>query len=449
MRISRLSALVVALCAAPASAQSWNAAHIARAVDSIAGEALRAGRGVGMTIAVVRGGDTLVLKGYGQAHRERGTPAGADVVYPIGSVTKQFTGAAVVQLADQGRLSLDDEITKHLPEFPAQGHRVTLRQLLEHTSGIPEYGSLPRFRRIDQRSATPDELAALVAGQPFGFAPGAAMAYSNSGYLLLGRVVERVTGSPWADYVRRNLLEPAGMRHSRHCGERAASPRAAGYLWRGRVAAVVPEPGYAWAAASGSLCSTAGDLVAWNRALHGGKLLSSAAYREMTTPGRLGDGAALRYAGGIVVDSAFGRRVVYHGGAIYGFRSELRYFPDDSLSIVVLANSASAGPQAIATAIARHIYGDEVEGAPLAPANWREYEGTYRGPRRAGSKAILVRSGGGLLVVHASPTVRARYVGGDSFADGRERYTFLRTGGRITALRIDGAYSNSIMLRQK
>lgn len=453
MRIGRLPSVgvIVALCAATqGAAQSWDRARLAHGIDSIAGEELRGGRGVGMTVAVVRGADTLLLKGYGQANRERGMPAGADVVYPIGSVTKQFTGAAIVQLAEQGRLSLDDELAKHLPDFPTHGHRVTLRHLLDHTSGIREYGGLPGIRRVDMRKATPDDMVALIAPEPFGFAPGAAMAYSNSGYLLLGRVVERVTGSPWADYVRRNLLEPAGMRRSHHCGERADSSRATGYLTRGRRVTVEPEPGYAWSFSSGALCSTAGDLVAWNRALHGGKLLSSAAYREMTTPGALAGGAALRYARGMVIDSAFGRRVMYHGGAIYGFRSELRYFPADSLSIVVLGNSTSADPQAVATAIARLVYGEEADEAPLAPANGREYDGTYRGPLRYGTRSIVVRAGRGPLSIHTpSSTIRARYVGGDSFVFGRERFTFLRTAGRITALRVDGTYSHAVLQRQK
>ena len=449
MRIGRTAFLGVALAfggVGTAAAQSWVEARLARGVDSIAGEALRGGRTVGMTVEVVGGADTLLMQGSGLADRERGRAAGAEVVYPIGSVTKQFTAAAIVQLAQRGRLSLDDELTKHLPDFPTRGHRVTLRNLVDHTSGIREYGSLGRF---DQRKTTPDDLVARVAREPFGFAPGAAMAYSNSGYLLLGRVVERVTGSPWADYVRRNLLEPAGMRHSYACGERADSSRAAGYRQQGRGAAIVPELGYAWASSSGALCSTAGDLVAWNRALHGGKLLSSAGYREMTTPGMLADGAALRYAKGMVVDSAFGRRVIYHGGAIYGFRSELRYFPDDSLSIVVLTNSTSGEPQDVATAIASLIYGAEADEAPLALANGREYEGTYRGPRRNGDKPILVRADRGILSIYAPQRIRLRHTGGDSFVFERERFTFLRTGGRITALRMDGTYAHTTMQRQK
>jgi hypothetical protein len=152
----------------------------------------------------------------------------------------------------------------------------------------------------------------------------------------------------------------------------------------------------------------------------------------------------------MVIDSAFGRRVIYHGGAIFGFRTELRYFPDDSLSIVVLANSTSADPQAVATGIARLIYGEEAaDEAPLAPASWREYEGTYRGPLRYGTRSIVVRSGRGQLTVYTTRTNRARYVGNDSFVFGRERITFLRTGGRITALRLDGTYSHAIMQRQK
>jgi hypothetical protein len=151
----------------------------------------------------------------------------------------------------------------------------------------------------------------------------------------------------------------------------------------------------------------------------------------------------------MVVDSAFGRRVIYHGGAIYGFRSELRYFPDDSLSVVVLANSASVQPEEVASAIARHIYGEEVNEAPLTPADWREYEGTYRGPRRGGSKAMVVRADRGLLLVYTPRRIRARYVGNDSFVSERVRYTFLRTNGRITALRVDEPYALSTMQRQK
>jgi hypothetical protein len=238
------------------------------------------------------------------------------------------------------------------------------------------------------------------------------------------------------------------MPRSHYCGEREAPPRAQGYTRRSRAWALTAWENR-WAFSSGALCSTAGDLASWNRALHAGGLLSPAAYREMVTPGTLADGAALRYAKGFVVDSAFGRRVIYHGGAINGYRGELRYFPDDSLSIVVLANSMSADPQAVATAVSRLIYGHEMDEAAPAPANWREYAGTYRGPRRGGKNAVAVRIERGQLVVYTPATIRTRYVGSDTFEFERARFTFLRTGGRITALRIDAPYSHAVMQRQK
>ena len=234
--------------------QAWDRARIAAAVDSIVADALAGGRAAGMTVAVVRGRDTLVLKPYGRADLELDVPTPERAVYEIGSVTKQFTAAAILQLQEQGKLSLDDELGKYLPDFPTRGHRVTLRRLLDHTAGIKGYTELPEFRGLAMRKLPRDSLVALIAAQPFDFAPGEAMVYSNSGYFLLGLVIEKVSGLSYEEYVRRHLFEPAGMHDSRYCSERAIIPRRAHGYDMGPAGLLLKEYlDHTWPYAAGSL----------------------------------------------------------------------------------------------------------------------------------------------------------------------------------------------------
>jgi CubicO group peptidase (beta-lactamase class C family) len=198
-------------------------------LDSIAADFITASPASGMTIAVVSKGETLLLKGYGERDRERHLPADATTVYRIASITKQFTVAAVLRLVERGSVALDDPITRLLPQY-SQWSTVTVRQLLNHTSGIKSYTSTPEWRQRWNDDLTPAQLVAFVEKAPFDFPPGSAWSYNNTGYMLLGMLLEKVTGQPYAALVQREFFEPLGMQSATYCPSRPTDAAyAAGY----------------------------------------------------------------------------------------------------------------------------------------------------------------------------------------------------------------------------
>jgi CubicO group peptidase (beta-lactamase class C family) len=306
---SSIGALVMlSIGASSIAAQSGQARPAT--LDSIAGAGVLANRAVGIVAAVVRGNDTLLMKAYGKADVEWDIPMTTDAMFEVGSIAKQFAAVAILQLRDAGKLSLDDAITKWLPFVGTSGSRVTLRHLLTHTSGVNGFGEeseweirmfLPRFPR--------DSAERLVKLEPFRFPPGEAQAYSNSGFWLLGRVVEQASGMKYEDYVAKQIFEPLGMKRSMYCNSSAnVARRAHGYHMVAGTIQRAPLVNYAWVFAPGAICSTASDMVTWLQALHGGKVLSPKSYAEMTTQAKLNDGTALHYGMGIDVGARLSRR---------------------------------------------------------------------------------------------------------------------------------------------
>lgn len=456
MTFRRLSPVPLGLLLAHVTcldAQQRDRAKLVAAIDSIALEPITAGRAAGLSVAVVLGSDTVRLKGYGFADLELDVPTPDRAVYEIGSVTKQFTAAAVFQLQEQGKLSLDDDITKFLPNYPTQGHRIPVRRLLNHTSGIKGYTEIPAFWSTMAARVLPrDSLVALFASQPFDVAPGDAMIYNNSAYFLLGLIIEKASGQPYEKYVEEHLFRPAGMHDSRYCSERAIiKRRATGYEFARPDSSRPPELRRAsylvhvWPYAAGSLCSTARDLVIWTRALHGaghgGQILSAASYQQLITPGTLNNGARLRYANGLAITEADGRRMISHGGGIFGFVSESRYYPDQDLTIVVLINTAGpASPNGIADAIADLVLGKPGGVTPPTFAgDLRPLTGSYQGPARGREMAVTVTVDGGSLTLKSGEGEprRLAYIDGLTFALGPARYHFVRTGAQVAELWLD------------
>lgn len=439
----------------PAAAQIRDRARLISTLDSAAAAHAADSTVAGVAVAVVRGADTLLLAGYGRADLELDVPTPPDAVYEIGSITKQFTAAAILLLAEEGRVGLDAEITEYLPDYDTRGHAVTVRHLLQHTSGIRSYTEMAAFGPLSREALPRDTLLALVQAEPFDFAPGTAMIYSNTGFFLLGLIVEEASGRSYESFVEERLFGPAGMVRSRYCDERAVVERRAhGYDWGGEL--VLLRKAYldhTWPYAAGSLCSTAGDLVAWNRALHGGRILPKASYRELTTPGRLRDGTELRYAMGLAVHEAEGRRVIAHGGGINGFLSQSRYYPDDDLIVVALQNSmAPTGPDELADALARLVLGPWREPATspyrgdLAP-----FEGSYAGRARGRFLEVEVSvRDEGLAVRRSGADEDAdplEHLSGLTWREGADRYTFTRAGDRIVELRYDTVGGHYVLRR--
>ena len=452
-----LTAAAVAVSTAPLAAQRPDRARLQAVTDSIVAAALATGNVAGMSVAVMRGRDTLVFKGYGVADLEFDVPTPPGAIYEIGSITKQFTAVAILQLVEQGKLSLDDDLSTHFPDYPMRGQRIPIRRLLDHTSGIASYTDLPEYANLSRLALTPDSVVSFFSSHPIDFAPGARMSYNNSAYFLLGLLIEKLSGLSYAEYVRQKLFEPAGMTDARYCSETAVVKRRAHGYDMSRTGLVRANfVVHTWPYAAGSLCATPGDLVAWNRALHGVKLLSERSYRELITTGPLNDGTRIRYAKGVAVDSLHGRRTVHHGGDIDGFASELQWFPDGDVTIAVLMNSQGpVRPYAIAHAIGAALFGrPAARTAPRATA--AEYVGEYRAGPEASARSFSIEqdtAGAGLVMRMGNrPGVPISFVGPDTFDAsvpvGNLRFTFLRTGGRVTAVRFDPVYGNQVLQLQ-
>ena len=281
-------------------------------------------------ILVARDGKVLVSKGYGMADMENDVPNTPETRFRLASLTKQFTAAAVMKLVEERRLALDDEIGKHLPGLPREWHGLRVRQLLNHTSGIPDHPVLLPY------DLAPDSVLARAAKEPLASVPGTQWSYGNTGYLVLGLLIEKVSGESYAGYLERAMLRPNGLAATHYCGSGAY---ATGYARRDTRVVAMPPTRMAAVYAAGALCSTAGDLAAWSRALALGRVVSPESWTRMTTSE--GAARASHYGYGLIVQPVDGRRVVSHGGELEGFRTSSAYLPDDGLAVVVLSNLAS------------------------------------------------------------------------------------------------------------
>jgi len=308
------------------------------------------------SVLVARGTDVLLSKGYGAANLEWDIPNTPSTKFRLGSITKQFTAASILLLEERGKLKLDDPIKAYLPDAPAAWDRITIFNLLTHTSGIPNFTDLPEYKTM-QLSDTPiAKTIATVRDKPLDFFPGEKMSYSNSGYIVLGYVIEKVSGGSYEKFVQENIFTPLGMKDSGYDSNSTVIPhRAAGYspspkgpVNAGFVHMSIPH-------AAGALYSTTEDLLRWEQGLFGGKVVSPASLQKMTTPFKN------NYAFGVVVQTNDGRKVVQHGGGIEGFNTFLSYYPDDKLTVAVLANINGQAPGAIAAKLATVAHGGTVE----------------------------------------------------------------------------------------
>lgn len=347
---------------APA-AQARPAGDFAPRADALLKRRLWAGDFSGVVLVAVDGKPVL-RRGYGLADREWNIPVTPNTVFRIGSTTKQFTAAAVMQLIEAGKVKLDDPIRTYVASTPAAWSTVTVRELLDHTSGVPDYTQINGFIRTAARlEETPDELIGLVADKPLGFSPGSEFRYSNTDYVLLGMMIEKVSGQAYPDYLREHVLRPLGLNHTAYDNARDIVPdRASGY-WR--VRGVVKNARLmttSAAYAAGGLRSTADDLLRWNRALHGDKLIKPRSVAQMFTD--YGHG----YGFGSFVETRHGHRLWDHGGNLPGFSCAFEYYPDDHLTVIVLTNFEGAGSEAIAKELAGLYFGWNRPGAPPTAA---------------------------------------------------------------------------------
>jgi CubicO group peptidase (beta-lactamase class C family) len=337
------AALATALCHSVGAAQSSQLPSkevVVARVDSLALAYLAEKGPASMSVAISRGSEMLVQRAWGVADIVTKRPASAATVYKIGSVSKQFTAALLLKQVERGRLALTDSIGRYLtvglrPEWRS----LTIEQLLNHTAGLPN--DLKREGRPEEEVSV-DTMIAWAARDTMVFAPGTRFSYSNVGYLLLGALVEKLYAKPYGAAVREEIVRPLGLRTLGWCTEPGKDTLVATghqYLGPGKLERA-PYAHPSKSVGGGGLCASAGDLAAWNRALHGGRVLSPASYAAMTTP----RGAARGYGFGLyLTTTAWGARGIYHLGGIIGFSAQNVWFPAESLSVTILYNSIGDG----------------------------------------------------------------------------------------------------------
>jgi CubicO group peptidase (beta-lactamase class C family) len=308
------------------------------------------------SVLVAKGSEVVLNKGYGSANLEWDVPNSPATKFRLGSITKQFTAASILLLQERGKLNIQDPLKKYMADAPAAWDKITIYHVLTHTSGIPSFTSFPEYAKWEPFAVTPAEEVAWFRDKPLDFAPGEKWSYSNSGYVLLGYLIEKVAGESYEKFVRENIFTPLGMQDSGYDSNSAVTPhRAAGYAPgkdgvenAGFVNMTIPF-------SAGSLYSTTGDLLKWEQGLFGGKVLSAKSLETMTTPFKE------NYACGLFVETKDGRKRIEHGGGIEGFNTQLTYFPEDKLTVVVLANVNGSAPGDIAGKLAAVMHGETVK----------------------------------------------------------------------------------------
>lgn len=450
-----MTLLPLAAFARPAAAQS--APTLEQRLDSIAALGVQKQLTAGSVIAVVKDDQLLLHRSYGKADLEWDVPMPLDALFEIGSLTKQFTAVAVLQLRDEGKLGLDDELTKWLPDFDTRGHRVTLRHLLDHTSGIVGLTEIPGFEHLVTSERFPrDSAYALINRTPFQFGPGAEQNYSNSGFFLLGMVIEKASGMTYEEYVEKKIFGPLGMSRSMYCDSGENLPRRAhGYMTRPPLIRRARSNVHTWPYAAGSLCSTAGDIMTWLRALHGGKVLSPKSYAEFITPAKLNDGTPLRYSMGMQVgpDPA-GIHYIGHGGSIPGFHVEAGWYPESKLAVVVMHNTnGPLDPQEIVTAIAEEVTGRREPAPKRFTGDAKPLVGKYVGHGREEDMTVEVveTPQGPAFSRDGSPPRPFPWVEGYTFRAGALLLTFRRANGEsgpVTELRYSMPGGHYILKKQ-
>lgn len=394
--------LATAICCVSGVIQAAQPLPDAKAVSRFANQLLQQQKidqqGPGVTVLVARGDEVLFKQAYGQANIELSVPLSPEHKFRIGSVTKQFAAAALLKLIDEGKASLTDPLTKYLPDYP-NGEAITLLQLLNHTSGVKSYTGIAGYmhNKIRHELSTA-ELINEFKDQPVDFSPGADFAYNNSGYVLLGAVIETISGKSWHQYINDALLQPNNLTNIVYPAEQTVIPgMASGYSLRsGPDVTQAALLSMTQPHAAGALVADADALWQWNRLLHGGKLLKAATYQQMITP----TGAAAEndgnYGFGISSGKLRGMQELQHGGGINGFVSLLVYLPQPDLTVVMLRNSDGRGPDLsyLSRKIAAYASGNpypEYTPVALTEAQLRSVSGVYN--KGEDSRTLEVRDG--------------------------------------------------------
>lgn len=396
----------------------------------------------GATVIVVKDGKPVLRKAYGMADTAKGVKMTPEMAMRLGSITKQFTAAAILLLQEEGKLSVDDDITKHLPDYPGKGKKITIEHLLTHTSGIPSYTGKSGYVQTMAQDMTVAQMIDSFKNDPLEFEPGSRYRYNNSGYFLLGAIIEKISGQSYAGFLEQRIFKPLGMHDTYYEGlGNSKAPVAAGHS-RGEKGFGPARPlSMTQPYAAGALVSTVDDLARWDAAIGAGRLLKPASWQRAFMPYRLSDGKATEYGYGWDIDKLQGETAIGHGGAINGFATYALRFPDQKAYVVVLANSDSgpANPAVVARKAAGIAIGKpyrEFKEVALDHAALDAVTGTYEVEK--GVQRVFRRSGDGLVMQRSGrPPVPLKAASGNAFfiPEGLEWFEFQRdTAGKVTAV---------------
>ncbi len=309
--------------------------------------------GPGAAILVAKDGKPIYRKAFGKANLELNIPMTPENVFELGSITKQFTAVAILMLMEEGKLSLSDEITRFIPDYPTQGKKITVHHLLNHTSGIKSYTDMASFRKLARTDMTPMELINAFKNEPMDFDPGEQWRYNNSGYILLGYIIEKVSGKSYENFIEENIFRKLGMTHSWYGSKGEIIPkRASGYQPAAGGFANADYLSMTLPYAAGSLMSTVDDMLIWNQAIHNNKLVTKENRQKAFTNYALNNGEPMNYGYGWGPNEINGNPSVEHSGGIFGYTTMGIYLPAENLYVIVLTNNSAVSPGDVAIKIA-------------------------------------------------------------------------------------------------
>lgn len=426
----------------------------------------------GCALGVIQDGRLVLQRGYGSANLDYQIPNGPDIVYYLGSVSKQFTAATIALLAEQRRISLDDDVRTYIPELPDYGRVISIRQLVHHTSGLRDIYTLMSLAGIRMEDVlTDDDALALITRQrELNFAPGDDYLYSNTGYWLLGQIVERVTGESLRVFANRALFQPLGMTNTHFHDEpyHVIRNRAVSYTGTGDNLRISYIQNFDKVGAGG-LYSTLGDLAKWDANFYDRRVGGELFHDLMHTRGLLNSGDTLVYAFGNNIQQHRGLPIVRHAGSLMGFRSDLVRFPRERFSVITLCNQGSIDAGALADQVAELYLGDRLRPrpqsagptpaqprqtqpsapAPPSTAVLRAYEGTYYSAELDATYRIALTAGGLLLTRRLGGGV-LRAVGSDRFAVGSHTFVFQRAAsGDVTGFTVEAGRVRNIRFTRR
>ena len=401
--------IMMSFATSRASAQTLNVKQLTTEFDRMLSEQFKPGE-TGCAALVAKNGQIIYQKAFGMADLELNVPMKPEMVFRIGSITKQFTAIAILQLMEEGKLSLQDDITKFIPDYPTQAYTITIEHLLTHTSGIKSYTGMTDYMKTVRQDFKPEELIDMFKNQPMEFAPGTKWNYNNSGYFLLGYIIEKVTGKSYADYLQENFFTPLGMTSSCYGSDtRIIINRASGYQPGNDGPVNSDYCSMTQPYSAGSIMSTVGDLFKWHQAVHSYRLVKKETLDKAFTEYKLKDGKGTHYGYGWFLSQLQGSPTIEHGGGIFGYRTSSIYLPEEDLFVALFSNNTGKAPEFTALKMAAIAIGKPLKttGINLDEATLDQYSGVYVNDK--GREVTVTREGNQLSAMLAGSGTRKMF----------------------------------------